>query len=101
MAITGEPDITIKMLVDEGILKAGTKIYGLNNFSGTLNDDGTIILTINDQVRTFPFPSGAARAVEKRSLNGWTYWKVMDEHTKTLKELTYYREKYIEINKRK
>lgn len=95
------PGTTIKMLVDEGILKAGSTVYGslANNVSGILSEDGDISLVIDNKFRKFPFPSGAARAVEKRSLNGWIYWKIMDEDTNTFKELKYYRDKYVALNK--
>ena len=91
-----EPTITLKMIIDAGILKPNSVVYSSLNkhITGTLNADGSLSILINKEIKTFPFCSGAARAVEDRSLNGWIYWLIEDEDE--LKPLDYYRTKYKE-----
>ena len=43
-------------------------------------------------MKTFPFPSGAGRAITKISVNGWKYWRILDNGT--YNELSYYKEIY-------
>lgn len=53
-------------------------------------EDGSIFLAFNGKSQSFAFPSGAARAVEDISINGWIYWLINN------KTLSQYREQYIE-----
>ena len=73
--------ITIKMLIDSRILKPGQIIYpmkGGGDIEGVLNEDGTIVLSIDSKSKSYGSPSGAAKAVEDRSINGWIYWGVKE-----------------------
>lgn len=101
MIESSEPSITLKMIIDSGILKSGIKVYSVTNEknTGILNADGSITLEIKNEVRNFPFPSGAARAIENRSLNGWIYWTIKESNS--YKELSYYRNLYEESKKTK
>lgn len=92
-----EPSITLKMIIDGGILHAGIKLYTPSNDKvfGTLNLDGSITLEINNDLKKFYSPSGAARAIEKKNLNGWIYWRVRESNT--YQDLRYFRNKYIEF----
>ena len=88
------PDVTLKMIIDSKIIKIGTKVYASsdNNIVGTINKEGAIILNIGNEKRVFPFPSGAARAITKTSVNGWKFWKILDNGQ--FNELSNYKEKY-------
>lgn len=90
--------ITLKMIIDKGILKPNSLIVSLanSNVLGKLNEDGSLTITFQGQERSFPYPSGAARFVEKKSLNGWLYWCVAEKDC--YKALSYYRKKYLEIS---
>jgi hypothetical protein len=76
MAYEEIPDITLKMIINAGIIKNGTKVYSSpnNGIIGTLDKEGAITFKINNEIKTFPFPSGAGRAITKTSINGWKYW---------------------------
>lgn len=88
------PDITLKMIIKAGIIKIGTKVYSSpnNEIIGTIDKEGAITLEINNEMKTFPFPSGAGRAITKTSINGWKYWRILDDGI--FNELSYYKEKY-------
>lgn len=89
--------ITLKMLIDSHILKPGQVIYpmkGKMKVEGVLNEDGTISMTINTKIRHFLSPSGAAKAVENKSVNGWIYWGVKENNA--LVELSTFRLKFKE-----
>jgi len=75
-----KPDIELKNLIDEGYIKPNTKVYASSNekIEGLLNKDGAIILKIEGEEKIFPFPSGAARAIVNRSVNGWKFWKIKE-----------------------
>lgn len=67
--------VGLDALVSEGLLKAGQTLTGRGSFShveATVLPDGT--LQVGDKI--YESPSGAARAVRKRSTNGWTFWEV-------------------------
>ncbi|MCD2424384.1 hypothetical protein LQ567_16510 [Niabella pedocola] len=87
--------VTLKMILEKGILQANLKLTSVLNpeIEGVLNEDGSITVTINGQKRTFLYPSGAARYVEQRSINGWIYWQIELEGMKYT--LSYYRDLYI------
>ena len=98
------PDVTLKMIIESGIIKPDTKVYASLNYQavgspqiiGNLNKDGSISFYIDNQLKTFPFPSGAARAIAKISVNGWIFWKILDSGQ--YKELSFFKEKYLRFN---
>lgn len=92
------PDVTLKMILDIGILKIGTRVYASpdNKITGTLDKEGSITLNIENEIKIFPFPSGAARSITKTSVNGWKFWRVLENGN--YNELSYYKEKY-KLNK--
>lgn len=84
-------EITLKMIVQAGLLQPETNIYSSTKppVSAKINSDGSITVSFN---RTFPSPSGAAKAITNSSINGWKFWRVLvnNEH----KELSFFREEY-------
>lgn len=68
--------VTVKMLIDAGKLTVGQKIYPLNGkpVYGIILSDGKIEVELNSKKKNYISLSGAARAVEDLSINGWTYW---------------------------
>jgi hypothetical protein len=84
-------EITLKMIVESGLLKPETTIYSSTKppVSGKINNDGSITISFN---RKFTSLSGAAKAITDSSVNGWRFWRVRigDEY----KELTFFREEY-------
>lgn len=71
-------NVTLKMLVDSDILSAGTSLTCRNPEAiGKLNDDGSITVWYCSQKKKFDYLSGAARFIEKKSINGWLYWEVI------------------------
>ncbi len=99
MANPTTPTITLEMIIDQGLINPNIPIFGPKSDTptGILNSDGSVSVTIIGKAKTYPYPSGAARSIEKMSLNGWIYWHVNDNGT--YRNLDYYRKKYIEINK--
>lgn len=89
------PDITLKMIIDSGLIKPDTKVFASSNpeISGKINQDGSISLFIDNQQKNFPFPSGAARSIVKISVNGWIFWKIMDSGQ--LKDLSHFKKEYL------
>jgi len=87
--------ITLKMIIESGILKTNLKVVSVNNSNveGILNADGSITLYFDGLIKNFPYPSGAARYVEKKSINGWLYWYVVIDGDKY--NLSFLRDKYI------
>lgn len=96
MKYTEVPDITLSMIIEAGILTPGTTVHAAHDekILGTLNIDGSITLNTNNQEQTFPYPSGAARAITRTSVNGWIFWKIKDNGQTN--DLSYYKKKYIE-----
>lgn len=94
MAYKEIPDVTLKMIINAGIIEIGTKVYSSpnNDISGTIDKDGAITFEINNKIKTFPFPSGAARAITKTSVNGWIYWRILNDGI--YYELSDYKRKY-------
>lgn len=88
------PDITLKMLIEARVIKTGTKVYAESNNSivGKLDKEGAITLIIDNVEKTFPYPSGAARAIAKTSVNGWKFWRILENEQYI--ELSYYKELY-------
>jgi hypothetical protein len=65
----------VDALISEGLLKVGQTLTGQGRFSdvhATVLPDGS--LQVGDKI--FESPSGAGRAVRKRSTNGWMFWQV-------------------------
>jgi len=74
-------EITLKMLLDEGIIEKGTVLYSDTNPTKTakINSDGFIDLNIDGSQKLNPFPSGAARALVNLRVNGWKFWKIKNQ----------------------
>lgn len=89
------PDITLKMIVDSGFIKPNTKVYASidEKISGIINIDGAIEINISGVKKVFPYPSGAARAFTKTSVNGWKFWKI--DNNDDLIELAELKRKYL------
>jgi hypothetical protein len=96
MGVIEYTNITLKMLIDMGLIKPGTILYSSSKpmVTGEINDDGSITLDLNNQTLIFQSPSGAARAIRKSSVNGWTFWKIFIENE--YKDLSILRKKYTE-----
>jgi hypothetical protein len=92
-------EITLKMLLDDGIIEKGTVLYSETNPIKTakINSDGFIDLNIDGTQKLYPFPSGAARALVNLSVNGWKFWKVKINNE--LKEISELRQIYKERKK--
>ena len=67
-----------KCLIKNDLLQPSTDLYKVKTGEklGKLNQNGTITVVSNGIEKTYEYPSGAARWIEKLSLNGWTYWGV-------------------------
>lgn len=88
-------EITLKMVIENKILKPETEIYADGDFHkmGIINQDGSITINIEGKEKNFEFPSGAARLFATTSVNGWKFWKLMTDDG--LKELSHVRELYV------
>ena len=67
--------IGLDALISEGLLKVGQTLTGRGRFKdaqATVLPDGS--LQVGDKI--YESPSGAGRAVRKRSTNGWMFWEV-------------------------
>ncbi|MFN8180641.1 MAG: hypothetical protein ACO1G7_00555 [Bacteroidota bacterium] len=87
-------EITIKMLLESGLVEPGTIIYSDTKPVKTakINSDGLISIDIDGNRKLYPYPSGAARAIVNLSVNGWTFWKI--KINGELKEISYLRTIY-------
>ena len=77
-------EITIKDLVDNQILKSGTRLF-LDNFdsdkySCEITEDAMLLIEFNNSIKKWPFPSGAAKSITKISINGWIKWFLLDDN---------------------
>lgn len=92
-------EISLKMIVESGLITPGTVIYSSSEPQATakINADGSVSLYINGSLKTYAYPSGAARAVTKLSVNGWTFWKIAVENE--YKELAFLREQFVRLKK--
>lgn len=90
------PDITLKMIIEAGIIEPGTNVYAnsKDEVIGTLDINGSITVILGDEKKIFPYPSGAARAFTKTSVNGWKFWRIL-ENGKYF-NLSYYKKKFEE-----
>ncbi|TDO19359.1 restriction system modified-DNA reader domain-containing protein [Pedobacter duraquae] len=77
-----EPDITLEMLINVGLIDVGTILYASsdNAVTAILNVDGSITLTLNGLTKKYPYPSGAARAIRGVSISGWVFWRVKENN---------------------
>lgn len=91
------PGITLKMIIDSGIIQADTMVYASINhqITGIINSDGSITLNHLHEPKTFAFPSGAARSIVKTSTNGWLFWKILDDGE--FKNLSHFKSEYQKI----
>lgn len=89
-----EQDVTLEMIIKANLLNPGTVLYAAsdNAITGVLNSDGSISLKIDGEVKKFPYPSGAARAIRNISVSGWVFWKTNEDGK--LIELLKYKERY-------
>lgn len=86
------------MLIDAKILSPGSKLVCANqNVRGVLNSDGSITVKIDGTERVFEYLSGAARFIEKISINGWIYWSIEIDGKKH--DLSSFRDQYVEGKK--
>lgn len=94
------PDITLKMLVQAGTIKSGSNVFAEcdNTIVGVVDDEGAITLIIENESKTFSYPSGAARAITKTSVNGWKFWRVFENNL--YNELRYYKELYKQLKEK-
>lgn len=70
--------ITLKNLLDTGILKAGQLIYREyygKRFEGKILSEGLIELN----GKKFDSPSGAASSITPNQVDGWSWWNTTDE----------------------
>jgi len=69
----------ISDLIEQGILPVGTRLVwkrrGGNNFSAEVLANGAIKTSDG---RTHKSPSGAARSLVGRPVDGWTVWRTSD-----------------------
>lgn len=71
-------DVTLKTMIDNGFLMPKSEIFLSidERVTGIINSNGELEINIDGARKIFPFPSGAARAFTKTSVNGWKYWKI-------------------------
>jgi len=84
--VTGKR-VTVKDLIDAGILKVGQVIYGWhegNRYEGkVLNNEGEILVVHNGKI--FDWLSGAASDVRGYQEDGWRWWHTSRENGKECK----------------
>ena len=97
MVQIGVPGVTLKDLIEGGIIESGAPVFSpVNDIIGHIDDTGSIFITINGKQKNFSSPSGAAKAIEKKSLNGWLYLKLLDNESNIIRNLSFFRDKYME-----
>ena len=91
-----KPDITLKDIISDGFIQSNMSVYASTNekISGIINEEGAIEIKIDGIKKVFPFPSGAARAFTKTSVNGWKFWKI--NYNNKLIELAELKRKYLD-----
>jgi hypothetical protein len=84
-------EITLRMVMDSGLLTPGTLIYSSTDpvQTAVVNSDGTIKISGE---KVFYSPSGAAKSITDSSINGWRFWKVLLDDVYV--ELSFFREQY-------
>lgn len=72
-------EITLKMLFDSGIIKEGMIFFAVTdeNRTAKINSEGSLEFELNGNNVSFPFPSGAAKALTGLNVNGWKFWKTI------------------------
>ena len=90
-------NITLKMLIDNAIIHSGEVIVCMKNrgISGKILDDGLISLEMENSTVTYLSLSGAAKAVENISINGWTYWGIIKNEE--IQDLATYRKRFYDM----
>ena len=84
------PDPKLEDLIEAGLLISGSSLFKIDTSEelGVVNSEGKIEIQKNGELRTFEYPSGAARWLEGRSINGWIYWGVdVEGELMSLKQL--------------
>lgn len=78
---------TVKDLVDAGLVTVGQQLFpnreGFHDRTAVVSDQGLLVI----QGKPYETPTGAARAVLKRTVNGWWFWRVGSPTGVSLKEL--------------
>lgn len=78
---------TVKDLIDAGLVFVGQELFpnreGFHDNTATVSPDGSLLI----EGRSYETPTGAARAVIKRTINGWWFWRVGSPSGTSLKEL--------------
>ena len=84
------------MLVEAGFLRLGQELVCPNAKATCLiNKDCFVSLKYNGEDKVFEHLSGAARYIEKKSLNGWMYWQVEIDGKKIF--LSTLRDQYLKL----
>lgn len=78
---------TVKNLIEAGLVTVGQDLFpnreGFHDRVAVVSDHG--LLVVNG--KSYETPTGAARAVIKRTVNGWWFWRVGSPSGISLKEL--------------
>lgn len=80
-----EGRVTLKNLIDSGILEIGQLLYGNHQgkkYEGKILAEGRILL---DDGETFDSPSGAASKVRGSAEDGWRFWHTTGENGRECK----------------
>lgn len=79
--------LSVKYLLDAGLLQVGQELIpnraGYEGKRATITEDGHLVV----DGKTYETPSGAGRAVLRRSINGWWFWRVGSSTGPSLKDL--------------
>ena len=79
--------LTVKDLLDAGLVEVGQELVpnrsGYEDRRATITASGHLVV----DGKTYESPSGAGKAVLKRSINGWWFWRVGSPTGVSLKEL--------------
>jgi hypothetical protein len=84
-------------LLKSGLILPGTEIQSKYNnrwYKAVIQADGTILMNLNGEPKTFNSPSGAAVAASGKSQDGWIFWNLTGSHH--AETLDYYRKKYLD-----
>lgn len=89
-------NVTLKMLIESKILSPGIElICAKPGIKALLNKDGSIKVFVDGNNKVFEYLSGAARYIEKKSVNGWIYWRTVTREGQV--PLSEFRDKYIAL----
>jgi hypothetical protein len=90
-------NITIKDLLDNGIITNDCKLYRKYKgeiFYADILPDGHIATEVNGKIQIFNSPSTAAGKLTVGNQNGWTWW--LTDFNGETQSLDYYRQKYLQ-----